>query len=83
MYGLVLLARCLQWREDKTIDEHYTVDRSGFDYLSILLGSIYGGVGVALGFLIPGIISPVVMKRTASKLLNIRADVDILGMIQL
>ncbi len=50
--------------------------------LSILLGSIYGGVGVALGFLIPGIISPVVMKRTASKLLNIRADVDILGTIQ-
>ncbi|MFZ0446871.1 MAG: oligosaccharide flippase family protein [Bacillus sp. (in: firmicutes)] len=50
--------------------------------LSILLGSIYGGVGVALGFLIPGIISPLMMKRTASKLVHVRADVDIWGTIQ-
>lgn len=51
--------------------------------LSILLGYFYSGVGVALGFVIPSMISLVIMRITTSKLLNIRADVDLLGTIQL
>jgi O-antigen/teichoic acid export membrane protein len=51
--------------------------------LSLLLGSYFGGVGVALGFLIPSMISQVIMMVITYKSLKIRVDVDLFGTIYL
>jgi O-antigen/teichoic acid export membrane protein len=51
--------------------------------LSVGLGHLYNGVGVALGFLIPNIISQVHLYITTSKFLNIRANVDLFGTFHL
>ncbi|MBM4764471.1 oligosaccharide flippase family protein [Bacillus sp. B15-48] len=45
--------------------------------LAIILGNLYGGFGVALGFLITSMISQIYLIFSTSKLLNIRAYVDV------
>lgn len=47
--------------------------------LAFVLGNYFGGIGVALGFLISGAFSPIFIWIRVKKLLNVRADADFIG----